>query len=119
MDNEIYKIYHNNFGIAFQWKATASKVSKDKIQIVFRDIGFCLTKDEVKAFYNNIFEAKETQPCSCCAKEKDGRFILLKTPSAKVDVAVSKTELAQVEDLIKGTLFQLDLDSYLNRICKN
>ncbi|SFZ90327.1 hypothetical protein SAMN05428642_101870 [Flaviramulus basaltis] len=119
MENDIYKIYHNSIGIAFQWKYTTSKQSRNKIQIVFRNMGFFLTLKEIKQFYKNVFEAKETKQCTCCNNDTETRSILVKTPSEKVDIAVNKKELMEVEDLIRGTLFQLNLDDYLNSICKN
>ncbi|WP_452598644.1 DUF6686 family protein [Pontimicrobium sp. MEBiC01747] len=117
MDNEITKIYHNAFGIAFQWKHTSSK--QGKIQIVFRNMGFYLTPNEIRAFYKHVTEAQEPKNCSCCSVECNARTILLRTPSTKIDLAVNKQELADVHDLIKGTLFQLDLNNYLNNICKH
>ena len=34
-------------------------------------------------------------------------------------MAVSQVELAQINDLLKGTLFQMRTNDYLNDICKN
>ena len=119
MENDIYKIYHNNIGIAFQWKYTSSKQSRNKIQIVFRNMGFFLTLKEIKQFYKNVFDAKGIKQCNCCNNDVESRNILVKTPSEKVDIALNRKELTEVEDLIRGTLFQLDLDNYLNTICKN
>lgn len=117
MQNEIHKIYHNNFGIAFKWKY--EKTSTERVQIVFRDMGFYLTPKEIKQFHLNIFEAKETQPCQGCKQDINSRFILLKTLSKKVDLALNKKELNQVEDLIRGTLFNLGLDNVLNNLSIN
>ena len=50
---------------------------------------------------------------------EDCRSILLQTPSNKVSLAVSSVELGQIEDLLRGTLFQLRLNNYLVDICKN
>ncbi|ULC59635.1 hypothetical protein MBM09_01355 [Flaviramulus sp. BrNp1-15] len=119
MENDIYKIYHNNIGIAFKWKYTSLKQAHNKIQIVFRNMGFYLTIKEIKQFYKKVNDAKDPLHCSCCNNDPESRNILLKTPSEKVDIAVNQKELFEVEDLIKGTLFQLDLDNYLNNICKN
>ena len=115
MEKEIYKIYHNDFGIAFQWKSNATK--RDKIQLVFRNMGFYLTAKEIRQFHENVFDARNSKGCSCCERDCNTKSILLKTPSTKVDLAVNEKELMEVEDLIKGTLFQLDLDNYLNNLC--
>lgn len=115
MEKDIYKIYHNDFGIAFQWKSNVTK--QEKIQLVFRNMGFYLTFKEIRQFHKNIFDAQNSKGCSCCERECETKSILLKTPSNKVDLAVNEKELMEVEDLIKGTLFQLDLDNYLNNLC--
>ena len=117
MSNDIYPIYHNSFGIAFQWKRQLVSKGFNKIQMVFRDMGFYLTLEEIQGFKKNIEAASVCKNCNCCNKE--GRYILLKTPSDKIDIAVSEKELSQVEDLIKGTLFQLQLDTYIKSICAN
>jgi hypothetical protein len=117
MENEITKIYHNDFGIAFQWKYASAK--QGKIQVVFRNMGFYLTLGEIKQFQKHIIEAQQPKNCSCCKADCNGRSILLKTPSSKIDLAVNTKELTEVDDLIKGTLFQLDLNNYLNNICKS
>ncbi len=115
MEKNIYKIYHNDFGIAFQWKSDITK--QDKIQLVFRNMGFYLSTKEIKQFRQNVYDAKSAKGCSCCERDCDTKSILLKTPSTKVDLAVNNKELIEVEDLITGTLFQLDLDNYLNNLC--
>ncbi|MGR7812705.1 hypothetical protein [Lacinutrix undariae] len=119
MTNDIHKIYHNKFGIAFKWLQPVSKQKRNKVQIVFRDMGFYLTHKEVQQFYNCICDSQESEPCSCCKTDCDTRNILIKTPSSKIDIALNAEELILVEDLIKGTLFQLDLDDYLMNVCKN
>jgi hypothetical protein len=44
---------------------------------------------------------------------------LLKTPLKEIDLAVSKSELMQIKDLIEGTLFTMELMEYIDNICKN
>lgn len=119
MEQDIYKIYHNNFGISFKWINPQTEKVKGKVQLIFRDMGFYLTHSEIKQFYNCVCAAKNTEPCSCCQSNIDSKNIMLKTPSNKIDIAVNEKELSQVEDLIKGTLFQLDLEYYLETLCKN
>lgn len=119
MNKDIYPIYHNKFGIAFQWKHDFEKKKRNRIQMVFRDLGFYLTVDEIDDFRKAIEVAKVCKDCKCCKSATNERFILVKTPSDKVDMAVSENELKQMEDLFDGTLFQLRLDSYLEQLCKN
>ncbi len=115
---DINAIYYNHFGIAFQWKNGTVKNHK-KIQIVFRDTGFLLTKKELARFSNKIEHTiKENSVCNCCTKKEVCRSLLLETPVPQVSLAVSKNELSAIQDLIEGTLFQLNMDSYLDEICK-
>ncbi|WP_146746648.1 hypothetical protein [Sinomicrobium soli] len=117
--NEIYCIYRNDIGIAFQWKRDIVKNNFGKLQIVFRDMGFYLSPDEVTDFYHCVKNARQFERCAECRHNREYRSILLRTPADKVDLAVNIDELYQIEDLIEGTLFQIKLDGYLNQICDN
>lgn len=113
--NDIYKIYNNDIGVSFQWVDMKSNL----IQVVFRDTGFHLSKDEIELFISKIADAKNQEKCNGCKYDKNCKTILLQTPSNKVSMAVSKIELKQIEDLLRGTLFQIRLNNYLCEICKN
>jgi hypothetical protein len=112
---EIVKIYDNQIGISFQWKHSCSLLT----QIIFRDTGFHLTEEEIELFLDKIADSKTQDKCSQCKLGEDCRSILLQTPSNKVSLAVSSVELHQIEELLRGTLFQLRLNNYLTDICKN
>lgn len=116
---DIYRIYHNDIGIAFQWKRDLQQGNSKVIQIVFRRTGFYLTIDEIKDFYNKIKVSKAFKQCKCCDATHNCDNVLLQTPSDKIDMAVSRKELELIEDLIKGTLFQIELDTYLKDMCVN
>lgn len=111
----IHKIYSNDIGISFQWKGSKSSLT----QIIFRDTGFHLNKGEIEDFLEKVSDSKAQQNCVTCIKGDHCKSILLQTPSNKVSMAVSKIELGQIDDLLKGTLFQLKLNHYLIDICKN
>jgi len=38
---------------------------------------------------------------------------LLRTPSEKIDLAISKDELEQVQELINGTIFRVELQHWV------
>ena len=118
MNQDIYPIYNNSFGMAFQWKRGASKTN-GKVQIVFRDTGLLLSRDELQQFFENVQCTKNScAPCnSRCGT--DCRALLLDTPASQVSLAVSERELDAIEDLIQGPLFQLDLSTYINGICND
>ncbi|MFY7671121.1 hypothetical protein ACOSP6_08515 [Tenacibaculum sp. MEBiC06402] len=112
---EIVKIYDNQIGISFQWKHSCSLLT----QVIFRDTGFHLTEDEIELFIEKTIDSKKQKKCRECPMGEDCRSLLLQTPSNKVSLAVSSIELGQIEDLLRGTLFQLRLNNYLVDICKN
>lgn len=116
MDKNIQPIYYNNFGIAFKWHESIVK-DKSTVQMVFRDMGFYLTHNEISMFYNNVHLAKKCLSCEFCKNAGDKRNILLRTPCKKIDIVVDKKELESIEDLIEGTLFQLKLDNYIEQLC--
>ncbi|CAA0157323.1 DUF6686 family protein [Tenacibaculum maritimum] len=115
MEN-INRVYNNEIGISFFWR---DRNYSEKVQIIFKDIGFHLTTQEIEYFNKYILEAKLQERCSTCEAGRFCRSILLKTPSGKVSMAVSLNELELIEDLLSGTLFQLNLSDYLKDLCKN
>ena len=117
MSDDIYPIYYNNFGIAFKWKRAMGGRGFNKIQVVFRDMGLYLTLDDLKLFEKQILHSKQCKSCEKCKKDGVARHILLRTPSDKIDIAVSSDELNDIDDLIRGTLFQLHLDEYISELC--
>jgi len=117
--NDIYRIYHNDIGIAFQWKKDIKNGFKDSIQVVFNNTGFYLNYKEIKEFYNKARVAHHLKQCNDCAHKGKCTSYLLQTPSDKIDLAVTKKELNLITDLLKGTLFQIELNGYINEICRN
>lgn len=115
---EIEQIYFNDFGVAFHWKKN-DMVLTEKVQIVFKETGFCLSINEVRAFAQLITNTCEEMDCSGCCHKASCHKYLLKTPLQQIDLAVSKDELFQIKDLVEGTLFTMDLYDYINDICKN
>lgn len=115
MGEEVYKIYNNDIGVSFQW----SHIESDLTQIVFKEMGFNLSEKEIEIFINKVGDAKNQKNCATCVAGEHCKSILLQTPFSKVSMAISKVELGQIEDLLKGTLFQLRLNNYLWDVCRN
>ena len=117
---EIEQIYFNDFGVAFHWKKE-QKVLKNKIQLVFKETGFYLSKEERNYFAETIdatcYEVNAN--CDTCEFKRKCHKFLLKTPVQQIDLAVSVNELMQIKDLVEGTLFQIQLKDYLDEICQN
>jgi len=108
---DINELYHNDFGIAFQWKRCAAKDYK-KIQLVFRNTGLFLSEKELLQF-NNYVENTLKKPSVCidCKENDNCKSLLLETPAPQISLAVSSIELKYIKDLLKGTLAQLELES--------
>ncbi|WP_062053875.1 hypothetical protein [Aquimarina longa] len=115
--NAIDKIYSNELGISFFWKQE-EHILKPKVQLIFKDIGFLLTLNELKDFSNSCITAINDQCCSQC-KNTQCRPLLLKTPSDKIDLAVSKKELHQIQELITGTIFRVELKYWIKNLSLN
>lgn len=118
MMNEIEKIYHNDVGIGFYWKKGEAR-KENKIQLIFRDIGFYLSLQELKIFGDQVLNALQMPCCEQCSHKSECQTILLRTPSEKIDLAVSKKELKGIDDLIKGCVFQIEINVMMQNICKN
>ncbi|WP_299532479.1 hypothetical protein [Ulvibacterium sp.] len=110
---DIHPIYHNPFGVAFQWKKNDVK-DTNKVQLVFRDTGLLLSRKELTDFQKSIkCTIKSSTLCKNCPQDESRRALLLDTPAPQVTLAVSPKELNVVDDLVEGTLFQLQLDHLL------
>ncbi|MEO9894581.1 hypothetical protein [Aurantibacter sp.] len=114
---DINTIYHNGLGVAFQWKNNPNDDNK-KVQIVFRDTGLLLTREQLSKFSKNInFTRENSSLCKDCAEKESCRVLLVESPIPSVTFALNARELNEIQDLVDGTLFQLDLDIYVNKMC--
>jgi len=115
---EIEQIYYNDFGVAFHWKKE-KQVLKGKVQLVFKETGFYLSKEELNVFADNIDATCHEMNCNGCKFQRKCHKFLLKTPLQQIDLAVSSDELLQIKDLVEGTIFQIQLNDYLDDVCQN
>ncbi len=112
--NELEIIYQNEFGISFYWKNRT-----EKIQVVFREIGFHLNIYELKNFRGKVIASLAQNCCQNCQTSQTCRSLLLKTPSENIDLAVNREELTLLNDLLGTTIHKLELQDYLNNMCWN
>ncbi len=114
-DKDIITIYNNSFGISFKWKRTEAK-NLNKVQLVFENTGLFLNYKELLLFEKNITDAlKRPSICNDCKTNISCKSILLETPVAQISFAMSYKELNDMYDLVNGTLFQLGLDTILQK----
>lgn len=113
---DITKLYHNEFGISFVWKYRVKR-NRDLIELVFRETGLSLRYSDLKIMYTAVkSEMEKSSLCVDCANNKTCKPLLLKVPNVNVSFAMSYIEMTNMLDLIKGTLFQLDLNELIS--CK-
>lgn len=116
---DIYPIYNNKYGVSFQWKRNNVK-DLLKVQIVFRDTGMLLSKEELTQFSKNIkYTVDNNSLCNDCVNNDSCRALLIDSPAPQITFAVNVKELNGIQDLVEGTLFQLNLDNYLGGLCKS
>ena len=113
--NDIYKLYHNDFGIAFKWKDGHLKDTK-KIQLIFRNAGLSITKRQLNQLLECTYDILEnTDLCDDCKSNDSCKAILLETPTPMISFAMSYIEIKNMKDLLKGTLFQIEMDTLLKK----
>lgn len=118
MENDIYKLYHNSLGVAFKWKRSTAKDLK-KVQLVFRNTGLFLTPKELIQFSKNIKKTlKEPLCCEECGNQNCRKTMLLEAPNPQTSFVMSYDELKQIDDLVEGACFQLNLNKLLENLTR-
>ena len=113
------QIYGNDFGMAFYWNRK-EVVQSDKIQLVFKEMGFNLMFSELENFSRLISESKSrTNSCKDCKARSQCNRFLLQTPAKQIDLAVSIEELEGIQDLVNGAIFKIKLQNYILGVGKN
>ena len=74
---EIAKLYTNDLGLAFYWKRD-EVVLKDRIQFIFKEMGFYLLPDEVEDFKQLAEGTINYHRCQNCSYSKDCQKYYLK-----------------------------------------
>ncbi len=115
---QVEQLYFNDFGVAFFWKKNGI-ILKDKVQLVFKETGFYLSGAEVQQFALLVDDAFAEIGCAGCCNRGSCHKFLLKTPLNQVDMAVTRSELTQIKDLVEGALFHAQLFDYLDDLCMN
>ena len=116
---DIEQIYRNDFGISFYWKE-GNEIISDKIQLLFKQMGFYFSVEELNEFHDLI------EDCITDQNDYDTRGVkrafdkfLLKTPYVAIDLEISPIELNSIKDLVDGSLFRLHLNEYIHGIGMN
>lgn len=110
---DIEQIYRNDFGISFYWKE-GNEIVSDKIQLLFKQMGFYFSIQELNEFHDLIENCVTDQNDAdrYSTKRVFDKF-LLKTPYVALDLEISPIELNSIKDLVDGSLFRLNLNEYI------
>ncbi len=109
-------IYKSDIGFSFTWKRCEAK-HFSKVNLVVKDTSLYLSHEELVKFSLLINIAlKRPIDCNNCKNKACCKSILLETPMPEVNFIKSYKEILKIQDLVKGTLFQLGLNSLLKGI---
>lgn len=112
-------IFNNDFGVSFTWKHPKNEMQRNIIAVLFNNTVLHFTKRELVLFSNGIVDTITNALPSLdrnYAKTNTCKSLILNTPFPKISFAMSPVDLLAVEDLIKGTLFEMGLHSLLKDI---
>ena len=113
---DVHHLYSNDYGIAFKWKRCDIKDLKN-VQVIFGCTVLSLTADQLSVLGNNIeFTLNNSlgKAQSNCCMHND--INLLRTPVKEVSLTMNTHELHGLSDLIKGTLFELQMEGLINQL---
>lgn len=115
---DFHKIYHNSFGASIQWKRSI-KEHFNKVQIVFKNTGLYMTHEEIQLFSSYIDEAMSSAVNSILVENLDQEkksLYPVETPFSQLCFAMTLAEVKGLQDLIKGTLFNLNYTSLIKDV---
>ncbi len=114
--NYLEPVYHNNIGATYILKdeIEESITSFEKIQLQLGDIAIILDQQEMKNLLVIIDSAKKGCQCDDCGKTNPFKTIKCDTPLAVISFKSTKQNIEGLENLIKGTIFQLEMNSILD-----
>lgn len=104
-------LYKNDLGATY--KVINSPNPECTLQIVLDCIGIFMSRGDVEHMLDIVLKSYE--PCNCpeCGGKRDK--IWCSNPMIDICLKVDETMLDGLEDLLKGTLFTLDMDDTLQK----
>ncbi|MFB9053914.1 hypothetical protein ACFFVB_12580 [Formosa undariae] len=108
-------IYNNTIGTTYLIKTDLDALTgSEKIQLLLGDIAMLLDENELVQLLKTIASAKKGCSCKECNENHDTKSLIFKSAYSTVHFKSNKTNLVALQDLIKGTLFELELSSILH-----
>ncbi|MCB4799115.1 hypothetical protein [Neotamlana laminarinivorans] len=108
-------VYRNAIGATYLIKDNPNKTgySSEKIQLFLGEVSIILTYEEVANLIPTIDSAKKGCACKNCKCEIP-KQIKANTNYVKFIFKSSEKNILDLEDLVKGTLFELEMASVLS-----
>jgi len=109
-------IYNNSFGASYAIKDTIETTNSSpfKVQFIIGDVAIILKEEEIKNLLNVVCSAKKGCTCKKCQNKTVPKQIKCNSNNTELIFKSNKTNIVALEDLIKGTMFELQINSILN-----
>jgi len=108
---DINQLHHNSYGIAFKWESNIMNTAA--IQLVFRDINMSLPLSKLHVFLNNVQKTLSEEPIKPIT-DNNSKSYVLETPSSLISLVMSFNELENLQDLLEGAIFKINMEIMLN-----
>ncbi|WP_435261240.1 hypothetical protein [Tenacibaculum sp. nBUS_03] len=116
--DRIDKIHSNKIGIAFFDKSEIENIDFEQdIYLLFNNTILIFNIFELEIFFQDVINTMNNVSESSKGKHsKYYKCIILETPLHQLRLVSSYNDLQLLKDLIKGTLFQIELSGILKEI---
>lgn len=105
-------IYGNNYG-AF-YKVFEAPNQECRLQLIVDTVGIFMAEKDLSHFLGIIQDSDQPCQCATCNGGKCNK-IWCSNPLVDICLKVSEPILAEMEDLVKGTQFLLNMDETLKK----
>ncbi len=113
--NYLQPIYRNNIGTSYMLKSYEDcDAPFNKIQLQIGEIAVLLSKKELKHLLNVIHSAKKGCHCTFCGDKTALKAIKCDTMFATLHFKTTPKNVETLEELIQGTLFELEMEEILS-----
>lgn len=115
MQNYIHTLYTNSIGMSFQWSTFLDYESP--IQLKIKSASFELTLADLLDL-SKIIESTYDTGCTCkiCNSSSCFKVIQFKQEDIHIKIQTTLDELKQISELVRGTLFELQLNNLLTSL---
>ena len=108
-------IYNNTIGTTYLIRENLdARTGLEKIQLLLDDIAMILDKKELRQLLKTINSAKKGCSCKECTEKQQCKSIIFKSSYSAVHFKSNKTNLSALDDLIRRTIFELELCAMLH-----